>query len=435
MKKKSLYIIILNSIISAFISNAQDSLYFRQTIATLSSAEFHGRGYAFKGDSIAADFIANEFEKFGLQKWTSDYYQPFSINMNVFEGSTLIYFGEKYPKINLFENAQIMAYSKTMHGSFPIKEVKAKDVFYNTKKLSNDKLKGFVLIDISKLDVKDSIQKKIYDKVLETATYDLLHAKGYIIVSEKLLGWPIAYGRIKTKHTTINVTKKYFKKKPKQIFLNLNSNYIENYETQNVCAYIKGTEYPDSFFVFMAHYDHLGHFGKDYIFYGANDNASGTAFIIDLARHFSKPENQPKYSIAFLAVSCEEIGLEGSKYYVSNSFFPLSHIKTVINFDMVGTGENGITVVCGQVFPDEYNKLKTLNDEYQFLKEIKDRECSNNSDHYSFYSKGVQAFFIYGMGKSGRYHHASDTLENMSLGGYTGLFQLIINYINLYNAK
>jgi Zn-dependent M28 family amino/carboxypeptidase len=61
------------------------------------------------------------------------------------------------------------------------------------------------------------------------------------------------------------------------------------------------------------------------------------------------------------------------------------------------------------------------------------RHASNNSDHYPFYEKGVQAFFIYAMGKSGRYHHASDTLELLSLGGYTGLFKLITAYINLYN--
>ena len=94
---------------------------------------------------------------------------------------------------------------------------------------------------------------------------------------------------------------------------------------------------------------------------------------MDLARHFSKAENQPKYSIAFLAVSCEEIGLEGSKYYVSNSLFPLSQIKTAINFRYGRNGENGITVVCGQVFPDEYNKLKSLNDEHHFLKEKRQR--------------------------------------------------------------
>ncbi|HPX58868.1 MAG TPA: M28 family peptidase [Bacteroidales bacterium] len=435
MIKNSFIFIIFGFILTSIIANAQDSLYFRQTIAKLSSAEFCGRGYAYKGDSIAAAFIADEFKNLGLHKWTPDYYQSFTINMNVFEGDALVYFGEKYSKVQLFENTQIMAYSCPMHGSFTVKEVKAKDIFNNKVNLSDNKNKGFILIDISRLNTKDSISKQIYNKVLETVTKNPLHAKGYILVSEKLLGWPVAYGRIKAEHVTVNVTKEYLKKKPKQIFLNLHSRHIENYQTQNVCGYIKGTEYPDSFFVFIAHYDHLGQFGKDYIFYGANDNASGTAFIMDLARHFSKAENQPKYSIAFLAVSCEEIGLEGSKYYVSNSLFPLSQIKTAINFDMVGTGENGITVVCGQVFPDEYNKLKSLNDEHHFLKEVKDRECSNNSDHYPFYSKGVQAFFIYGMGKSGRYHHKSDTLENMSLGGYTGLFQLITNYINLYNAK
>lgn len=416
-------------------SKSQDSLYFRQTIATLSSADFHGRGYAFKGDSIAANYIAKEFEKLNLEKWTPNYYQPLTINMNAFEGDALVDFGNKFQKPELFENTQIMAYSCEMHGSFSVKTVKAKDIFNNKVKTFNPANNEFALIDISTLDTKDSVELKIYNKAIETATRNLLGAKGYILVSNKLLSWHLAYGQMKTEHVTINVTKEYLTKKPKNIFINLHSRYIQNYQTQNVCGYVKGKTYPDSFFVFVAHYDHLGHFGKNYIFYGANDNASGSAFIMDLARHYSQPENQPDYSIAFLSVCGEEIGLIGSTYYVENCLFPISKIKTTINFDMVGTGENGVTFVCGKAFPEEFEKFETINTTHQYLQKIVAREASKNSDHYPFYNKGAMAFFIYGMGKSGRYHHTSDQLENMSLGGYTGLFKLITDYINLYNTK
>ncbi len=433
MRKLIPFFIGILFLISGFKLKAQDSLYFRQTIAMLSSTDFHGRGYAFKGDSIAAHYISNEFKKFNLEKWTPDYYQPYFINMNAFEGDALVYFGEKFPKPELFENAQFMAYSCAMQGSFPIKSMKAKDI-YSKKDISfKNQEQYFVLIDISRLDTKDSIQQLIYNKVLETSQLNLLHVKGYILVSKNLLPWRLAYGRIKANHVTVNVTKTCLPKNPKSVFINVYSRYIENYQTQNVCGYVKGKTYPDSFFVFVGHYDHLGQFGKKYTFYGANDNASGTAFIMDLARYYSQPENQPDYSIVFLAVSGEEIGLLGSTHYVENSFFPISNIKTVINFDMVGTGEEGVTFVCGKAFPEEFKKFVTLNDTNHYLKKVVDREASNNSDHYPFYKNGAQAFFIYGMGKSGRYHHTSDTLENLTLGGYTGLFKLITDYVNLYH--
>ncbi|MDY0015417.1 MAG: M28 family peptidase [Bacteroidales bacterium] len=415
--------------------NAQDSLFFRETIATLASPEFHGRGYAFKGDSIAADYIADKFKKFNLEKWTSDYCQPFNINMNVFEGDALVYFGEKFPKPELFENYQIMAYSCPMHGSFKVKPIKAEDIFNNKVKTFTPDNNTFLYIDISLLDTKDSLQLKIYNKVMETTFLNTLGVRGYILVSKNLLSWRLALGQIKANHITINITKECLPKKPKNIFINLDSRYIQNYQTQNVCGYVKGKTYPDSFFVFVAHYDHLGHFGKDYIFYGANDNASGTAFIMDLARHYSKLENQPDYSIAFLAVTAEEIGLLGSMYYVENRLFPIFNIKTVINFDMVGTGERGITLVCGKAFPEEFKKIEALNNENHYLHKVVDREATTNSDHYPFYKEGAMAFFIYAMGDSGRYHHTSDRLEKMTLGGYTGLFKLITDYINLYKVQ
>lgn len=429
------FLICICCFITGLSLSAQDSLYYRQTIAQLTSDDFHGRGYAFKGDSIAARFIASEFEKFKLEKWTPDYYQPYFLNMNTFEGETYFSFGETFPAPELFENAQFMAYSHSTKGVFSVKTIKAKEVYKQKKRKFKNQENLFLLIDISDLDTKDSIQKEIYNAVLRAANLNMYQVKGYILVSKNLLPWHLAYGKLQLEHLTLNVTKEYVKTTPKKIEVNVESKYIENYETQNVCGYIKGKTYPDSFFVCIAHYDHLGRFGKDYVFYGANDNASGAAFVLDLARHYSQAQHQPDYSIAFLIVSGEEIGLLGSMYYVDHSFFPIAHIKTAINFDMVGTGEDGITMVCGKAFPEEFEKFKTLNQTHNYLSKVVDREATNNSDHYPFYREGAKAFFIYGMGKSGRYHHTSDVLGNLSLGGYTGLFKLITDYFNLYQIK
>ncbi len=87
-------------------------------------------------------------------------------------------------------------------------------------------------------------------------------------------------------------------------------------------ATIKGTAIPDSFLVFSAHYDHLGQMGKDIYFPGANDNASGTSMLLNLAKYYS--QNRPKYSVLFIAFGGEEAGLIGSEYYVKNPLVPLS---------------------------------------------------------------------------------------------------------------
>ena len=74
--------------------------------------------------------------------------------------------------------------------------------------------------------------------------------------------------------------------------------------------------------------------GSDAIFYGANDNASGTAMILNFAKHYSNPKNKPKYSIMFIAFGAEEIGLIGSKHYSNNPYFPLEKMKfTLADFD------------------------------------------------------------------------------------------------------
>src|SRR4030095_9120627 len=107
----------------------------------------------------------------------------------------------------------------------------------------------------------------------------------------------------------------------------------------NVLGMVPGTLYPDSFIVFTAHYDHLGRMGKKALFPGANDNASGSAMIIDLARYYAQPANRPKCSLLFIAFAGEEAGLIGSRYYTENPILPLEQIKFLINLDLMGNGE------------------------------------------------------------------------------------------------
>jgi Zn-dependent M28 family amino/carboxypeptidase len=197
-----------------------------------------------------------------------------------------------------------------------------------------------------------------------------------------------------------------------------------------VISYVKGTSAPDSFIVFTAHYDHLGQMGNETYFPGANDNASGSSMVLNLARYFS--EHPLKYSVAVMSFSGEELGLLGSQYYVNHPLFPLGNIKFLVNLDIVGTGEEGIKVVNATEFPKQFDQLVKLNDREQLVKVVSPRGKAANSDHYSFYEKGVPCFFIYTMGGIAAYHDVYDRAETLPLTDYDDLFKLLVDFANSF---
>ncbi len=410
----------------------QDENYYREMIRTLTSEEFKGRGYSFGGDHVAAQFIAEEMRKYNLMSWTPDYMQPVPIDMNLFEGDAFVHFDTQDSAMELFDNVQFMAYSCGVKGKFPVKTVSVKALEKAAKNPGSLYKDCFVCVDISGLDPKDSVQKALLNTADQVFINNPLQAKGYIIVSEKLLGWHIGHGQQPKGHTSINVLKRCLSKLPKNVEISLDQRFEKDYPSQNVCGFIEGKVRPDSFLVFTGHYDHLGKFGNDYTFYGANDNASGAAFVLDLARHFSMPENHPDYTMVFICFTGEEAGLLGSFHFCENPLFPLENIKMLINLDMVGTNENGITVVCAPAFPDEFEKLTRINEEHQYLTKVASRKPTANSDHYPFFKKGCKTFFIYGMGESGRYHSKYDVLEALSIGNHPGLFRLLTDFMDTY---
>jgi Zn-dependent M28 family amino/carboxypeptidase len=169
------------------------------------------------------------------------------------------------------------------------------------------------------------------------------------------------------------------------------------------------------------------------IFPGANDNASGTSMLLDLARHYSLPENKPKYSIAFMAFSGEEAGLLGSMHYVSDPLFPLKNIRFLINLDMVGTGSKGIRVVNGETYEKEFTTLERINQEKNYLVVVGKRGPSSNSDHYPFFEKGVPSVFIYTTGDEFReYHNIYDVPEKLPFTKYNELFRLLSDFVKTF---
>ena len=166
--------------------------------------------------------------------------------------------------------------------------------------------------------------------------------------------------------------------------------------------------------------------GKRCYFPGANDNASGCAMLLNLAKYYSL--HPPEYSVVFMAFGAEEVGLIGSKYYIEHQLFNIKQIKFLINFDIVGTGDEGIKVVNATEHKKEFDELVKINEEKKYLLSVQPRGKAHISDHYFFEEAGVKTFYIYTLGGIKAYHDIYDRPETLPLTKFKELYKLVIDF-------
>jgi len=130
-----------------------------------------------------------------------------------------------------------------------------------------------------------------------------------------------------------------------------------------------------------------------------------------------------------MCFSAEEIGILGSKFYTENPLFPMDDIKLLLNLDIMGTGDDGIQVVNGTIYKEEFDRLVSLNEEKSYLAQVKIRGERCNSDHCCFHEKGVPSFFSYTLGGKSEYHHVDDTAESLTLSKFEDVFKLFRDYL------
>jgi Zn-dependent M28 family amino/carboxypeptidase len=167
--------------------------------------------------------------------------------------------------------------------------------------------------------------------------------------------------------------------------------------------------------------------GNNAYFPGASDNASGTSMILSMANYYAK--NKQDYPIVFILFSGEEVGLLGSKYFVEHPLFSLQKIKMLVNVDIMGSAEAGITVVNGEQFKSAFDQLVDINKREAYLPEIKIRGKAANSDHYFFSEAGVPSIFIYSNGGPGYYHDVWDKPNTLNFKNYDNVAKLLIQFI------
>jgi hypothetical protein len=190
--------------------------------------------------------------------------------------------------------------------------------------------------------------------------------------------------------------------------------------------------------VIGAHFDHLG-MGRQgssksekpegQIHNGADDNASGVAGLLELARYFSENNQKEACNFLFISFGAEELGLQGSRFFVNNPTIPLSKINFMVNMDMIGRYNAGRGVgIGGYGTSDKWPEIfKDVKSETKFFT---DRAGSGGSDHGSFYAKQIPVLFFH-TGGHDDYHKPGDDVEKIDAKGETGILdieiQLIIN--------
>ena len=391
----------------------QDKAYAQSIVDTLTKPACGGRGYD-GSDKKAAGFIIRELQSAGISPLlkSGSYLQPFPISINQITGS--IELALDGDTLSPGRDYLMLVDSPPAEGSFETVKMEAdtnniliwnhKPSFYRQK---------FIVTSLSPRTVRQQLPFPV---------------KGIIYLKDRNFYWHISDGLSRDSIVEIYLRDTLYHPGVRNVSMRLNTQFKENYITQNVMGLVKGRKYPDRYILLTAHYDHLGRMGKRTFFPGGHDNASGTAMVLDMAKYFSR--HLPDKTVVFVFFSGEEAGLLGSSYFVNH--FPVhpGKIDFVINLDLMGAGSKGITVVNAKKQKEAFDILLQLNEKDSLIYQVKARDNAPNSDHYPFTVKGVPAVFIYTLGEESQaYHSPDDNSGNVHFTGYDDLFRLIIKWI------
>jgi Zn-dependent M28 family amino/carboxypeptidase len=230
----------------------------------------------------------------------------------------------------------------------------------------------------------------------------------------------------------------YFQKIP-AAFLNAKGN-TNLPDSENIWAYIEGSEKPTELIVISAHYDHVGVENGE-IYNGADDDGSGTVALLEIAQAFARAKkagNNPKRSILFLHLTGEEHGLLGSSYYTENPLFPLKNTITNINIDMIGRhdefhndssnyiyliGSNFLSTDLYHICEAANKKYVNMFLDYRFNNKNDPNRFYYRSDHYNFAKNGIPSVFLF-TGIHDDYHKTTDDVDKIEFDALAKRTQL-----------
>ena len=442
-------------------------------IEFLASDSLKGRYPGTPEDKVAANYIAQEFKNSGLELLFDKGLQPFDIQSglklgenNSFQFNDITFqIKEDYTPISFSTNAKLEAQLSFAGYGFQIKNGTHEWNDYENMDVK-DKL---VIILIGEPDLERPIpfarHSSLRSKAIKAKD---LGAAGVLFVAnskhnqdDQLIELEKPEGRldipiIQIKRKVVNqlLAKTGYNleqleqkindtKSPKSFEINetvsLNTEVNINYkQTYNIAAQLISNPNNKEYIVIGAHYDHLGFGGvgsgsrdpnSKEIHYGADDNASGVASVLEIAEKLASNKDSLNANFIFAAFGAEEMGLLGSKHFTTNLPVPDSLIKAMINIDMLGRMKKDKSLQVGGVgtAPQSEAILNDINTNYE-LKLGLSFEGYGPSDHSSFYSMNIPVFF-FSTGAHIDYHTPGDSLGNINFEG----MKLANNYI--YNLS
>jgi len=469
------FLFIISNIFYTAAEEQPAAVQMKEYLRYLSSDELEGREPGKKGNFEAANFIANNFKKFGLIPLGSDYFQNFSISSGVrITDKNSVSFSVKIEKPGvpldkikpierkwtLKEDFYPISFSDNASFSGEIAFVgygiSAKNFDYDDYKDIDVSGKAvIILIDsaegrpkIDKFKEYSEIKYKVSNAKSKGATAVILvkdqgdSADVFIPLNMVRFFKSNNIPVVQASRTSIS---KFFPKdkqlyvveqeivknlKPKSFIIpNTTVNIsvdLEIIETSvpNVLGLVKGIDekLSDEYIVVGAHFDHLGWGGANSLYRGkttqihngADDNASGTSVLLELAERVAK--NPLKRSVIFFAINCEEMGLLGSNYYVWNPLVSLEKTVFMLNLDMVGRMQDSKLNIIGTGSSPYFSQLVDSISAIDNLILSKSVDPYGASDHTSFYSNNVPVMFFF-TGLHSDYHLPSDDFEKINFDG------------------
>ena len=407
----------------------------------VAGAEMEGREATSEGERKAAAYIENEFKRIGLQPGNNgSFRQYFPVYQDSIIRAGLEVNGQKYtldkdfnPGMNNLAALQSFSEAVFLASTVPVDSIKNMDIagkliiITGISQARNEALRSkgpAAVLTVSSTYPRTrpaartgNMTMQLFKRAIGAQTFMISEAVAKAIVGNQ-------YDSLKA--ATL----------PKVVMANVQLDLQKSTTTlqsSNVIGILPGTDLKDEYLFITAHYDHEGKRGDSVIYYGADDDGSGTVSLIELAEAFVKAQKEgkgPRRSIAIMAVSGEEKGLWGSAYYGANPIYPLAKTTADLNIDMigridpkrkVGDSTNYVYVVGDdklssdlRVISEAQNKKYTkLELDYKF-NDLNDTErIYYRSDHYNFARYGVPIIFYFN-GTHADYHRPTDTPDKIN---------------------
>lgn len=495
MLKKLCFFIIAGFLLSAFqTDNVQDK--YARTITKedlsihlniIASAEYEGRETGTPGQKKAANYLAGQFKKAGLKGgFSGEYFQSFEVNTqepkNVFlkldgvqyeflkdfyffPGFEDVNFNKKeivfagygieekeYNDIGTFDYKDkivvVLSGEPNKKGKYLISGSSDPSIWTTNWKKKQDlfKKKGAAALIVCSNGfektlglVKHQVSKPFYK--LNSKEKDEVRSKLPLFYCSPQFFSQLTGKRIDFYYKKIGKGK--FKSPfsiSKEILISMDRP-IKKVSSDNVLGFIEGSDKKDEIIIITAHYDHLGKENNE-IYFGADDDGSGTVSLLEIAEAFGKAKSEgkgPRRSILFMPVSGEEKGLLGSQYYVENPAFPLKSTVANLNIDMIGRldkkheGDPNYIYIIGSdilskdlhIINEEANKAFTgLDLDYTYNNLTDPNQFYYRSDHYNFANNNIPVIFYFN-GVHEDYHKPTDTVDKINFSKMEKISRLV----------